>query len=263
MPRRGLNDSIHGDRAAIRGARPQARATDDWDLFHKSFGSGSVSRLASELDDWRDSPSVNRTGAKPLPRCYETHPPLVLPGTELVIYGGSCISPVVVDADDYVGFERGMHRTARSMPWNPGNEVQFAVPDMGVPSDVGEYRRLVDWVASELIEGRKVHCGCIGGHGRTGMFFAALVSQFGEQDATTYVRENYCQKAVESEAQVAFLEKHFGVRRVRPAKTHAPVKTTITHTTAGTSGGHGAKATVPAVVNNLYEPRVDGSGIWG
>ena len=56
---------------------------------------------------------------------------------------------------------------------------------------------------------------CIGGHGRTGTFFAALVAHMMPEvkDPIAYVRENYCNEAVETEEQIAFLIEHFGVRR--------------------------------------------------
>jgi hypothetical protein len=40
----------------------------------------------------------------------------------------------------------------------------------------------------------------------------------------TYVRENYCKKAVESPAQVKFLVKHYGVAEAAGAKVHGSSK---------------------------------------
>lgn len=48
----------------------------------------------------------------------------------------------------------------------------------------------------------------------------------GEEDAITYVRKNYCQKAVESKSQVEFLHKHYGIKKVGGSKeflTRAPL----------------------------------------
>lgn len=154
------------------------------------------------------------------PRCYHSHPPLPLPGTDLVIYGGSCLSPAVADADVYIGFDSGMRMTSRNLPWTPGWEIAYPITDMSVPKDPNEFAQLVNWTRERLAEGLKVHCGCIGGHGRTGLFFSALVRTYGEVDATTYVREHYCKKAVESTSQVDFLEKYFGVLRVQGAKSY-------------------------------------------
>ena len=132
-----------------------------------------------------------------------------------MIYGGSLHAPVVKDADVYIGFDAGSMRfTERSWPWKQGDEFLFKIKDMSVPGEargVQEAGRLD--AKAQLEAGKKVHCGCIGGHGRTGTFLAALVSEFGEKDAISYVRKNYCQKAVESSSQVKFLASTSGSRR--------------------------------------------------
>lgn len=160
-----------------------------------------------------------KSSMTPIKRCYETHPPLPIPGTALVIYGGSCSRPVVEDADVYIGFDSSMQLTSRSWPWTPQHEVYFPITDMSVPKHVGDFKKLLDWTRVQLEAGRKVHCGCIGGHGRTGMFLSALVSLYGEADAITYVRKNYCHKAVESTTQVDFLHKHFGIVKAQGTKS--------------------------------------------
>jgi hypothetical protein len=112
-----------------------------------------------------------------------------------------------------------MRWTERHYPWKKGDEVYFRIQDMGVPQKPDEFKKLVKWTREQLEAGRKVHCGCIGGHGRTGTFLAALVSDFGVEDAVTYVRENYCQKAVESKSQMDFLQEHFGIKKVEGSKS--------------------------------------------
>jgi protein-tyrosine phosphatase len=71
---------------------------------------------------------------------------------------------------------------------------------MSVPKSPKDFKALVAWTKTQLEEGKKVHCGCVGGHGRTGTFLAALCSEFGEKDAVTYVRQNYCKNVVEQPA---------------------------------------------------------------
>lgn len=151
------------------------------------------------------------------PRCYESHPPLEV--GDYQIFGGSCIAPAVEDADVYIGFDNGMTYTQRAFPWVEGVEFLYHIQDMGVPQNVQTFKKLVEWVAVQLTANKKVHVGCIGGHGRTGMFLAALVKHVtGREDAIRYVRENYCKKAVESHAQVQFLQQHFGILPVEPTK---------------------------------------------
>lgn len=152
-------------------------------------------------------------------RCYESHPALPLGGGR-VIYGGSCGYPVVTDADIYVGLDYSMATNPMQYPWNSGEAFKFLIPDMGVPNDVTEFKKLIDWLSLQLIAQKKVHVGCIGGHGRTGMVLAALVKvMMGEVDAISYVRKHYCQKAVESNTQVRFLHEHFGIKEVPGAKS--------------------------------------------
>lgn len=185
----------------------------DWTGSKAATGFGAVSAFS------KSSEKVDKGFAKHV-SCYHSHPALKMPGTELLIYGGSCYTPEVKDADLYVGFDAGMTPTKKAFPWNPGDEVFFPIKDMGVPSNVTEFKKMVQWVREQLEAGKKVHCGCIGGHGRTGMFFSALVSTFNTPDATTYVRENYCKKAVESTEQVKWLHEHFGITKVAGYKSN-------------------------------------------
>jgi hypothetical protein len=155
----------------------------------------------------------------PYKRCYETHPALKV-GDKL-IYGGNCGSPIVLDADIYVALQSGM-AVRTPYPWEqtePTIQVQFSIADMGVPSSVKDFKAMITWLCNQLQLDKKIHVGCIGGHGRTGMVLAAVIAQFtGEKDAIQFVRKNYCKKAVESSQQVAFLMKHFGMSHAEGAK---------------------------------------------
>ena len=175
--------------------------------------------------DFFDSPGMRGRTVRGA-RCYESHKPLELGDTGLVIHGGSCGHPVVTDADIYIGFDASMTFSRRHWPWLPGHEVLFRITDMQAPDDPKAFRQLVDWTAHRLLDGAKVHAGCVGGHGRTGLFLAALLKVMtGERDATTRLRETYCQRAVESAAQVAFLERQFKITPVPPAKGPARSRT--------------------------------------
>ena len=208
MARKNLDDVIHGDRSVVRSYQHKS-ALDDWDAWDKSKKSGS------SKSDGGD----RYLGGK---MCFESHPPLTMPGTAFQVFGGSCSCPVVNDADIYIGFDQSMTYTARSWPWKQGTEFLFKVPDMGVPSKSDEFVKMVDWAKTQVDAGKKLHCGCIGGHGRTGMFLAALVSCYGEKEAIAYVRANYCKKAVESSTQVKFLGDHFGITPVQGSKSSSP-----------------------------------------
>jgi protein-tyrosine phosphatase len=143
-------------------------------------------------------------------QCPGKHPPLAV-GNNAVIYGGSCRHPAV-DADIYVGFEHGMKTNAQSWLF-PIRD--FRAPE--TPADIEGFKDLVAWVSQQLDAGRKVHAGCIAGHGRTGTFLAALVAtRKVSDDPIAYVRENYCPCAVETPAQVKFLVEHFGCKPATP-----------------------------------------------
>ena len=243
--RKNLNDVIHGDRAAVRAAHVSTDQPPenwrDW-LERKNARLGHVDRptvttataIAIANDFIGGSQLIEaKKGSTALTKdvyssggyekCYHKHKGLVIPGTDKVVYGGSCSRPIVKDADVYIGFDHSMASSATGWPWQksykaPEFEVCFPISDMQAPPDSGDFAGLVSWTKTQLDAGKKVHCGCIGGHGRTGTFLAALVSQYGEKDAITYVRKSYCDKAVETTAQVNFLTKNYGVTPVKTAR---------------------------------------------
>jgi protein-tyrosine phosphatase len=96
----------------------------------------------------------------------------------------------------------------------------FLIPDGKAPEtadDIRGFKDLVAWVSQQLDAGRKVHAGCIAGHGRTGTFLAALVAtRKVSDDPIAYVRKHYCPCAVETTVQVKFLVKHFGCKPATP-----------------------------------------------
>lgn len=197
------------------------------------------------------------------------HPLLEIKPGMPPVAGGACVTPAVDDYDIYIGFDSGMPLTKRHLPWTPGVEISYPVRDMSVPEDLASYRKLINWTLEQMESGAKVHAGCIGGHGRTGMFFAALVTvATGRKDAITYVREHYCKKACETATQIEFLVKHFGVDSVKASKNYTSGKGAWTkggnkvfinggiseeYWEAGTSTAYG-KAIVPLVSSKT---------IWG
>jgi hypothetical protein len=196
--------------------------------------------------------------------CYNSHKPLVLGATGLQIHGGSCSSPVIKDADIYIGFDGGMSFTRRHWPWVDGTEILFRIPDGRAPADPAAFRQLVDWTAEQLHAGKTVHCGCIGGHGRTGTFLAALVSVVvGEDDAITYVRENYCKKAVETLEQIEFLHKHYGIAQAGARKQSWG--TTPSKPLSRKKAKKGAKGSTAIALDmpDTISPMRDTYSIWG
>ena len=104
MRRKSLNDADSRRPRSIRGYRTQSKewaGVDGRRITSKPASSSGASTAATRA-------SKRRRTTRRRPSCYQSHPALKLPGTELVIYGGSCISPAVKDADVYIGFDAGM-----------------------------------------------------------------------------------------------------------------------------------------------------------
>lgn len=162
--------------------------------------------------------------------CYESHPPLPLKfgGQEFSVYGGNCGRPIHLDCDVYVALQAGSY-VSLPYPWDAGYgqivQVQYSIQDGKAPSNVEAFGKMISWLVEQIKEGKKVHVGCIGGHGRTGVVLAAIVNKMmpEEEDPISYVRQNYCQSAVESSEQVQFLVKHYGAKTVKGTKQKAVV----------------------------------------
>jgi hypothetical protein len=152
--------------------------------------------------------------------CHESHPVLKVGKGEIL--GASCNHPRE-GYDIYVGLDWGMQRQV-AFPWEPPSEVvevYFPVTDGSVPKDVAQFKKMIEWLMLQLDQGKRIHMGCIGGHGRTGTLLAALVSRVhGDSNAGKWVRENYCKSAIETTTQIKFLQDHFGVVPVSPSKEH-------------------------------------------
>jgi len=152
------------------------------------------------------------------PSCHQSHPVLDL-GNGMKVYGGSCHTPVVTDADIYVGLDHSMQSSIKSYPWEDGESFLFPINDMQAPKNAEEFKKLIDWLLVQLAAQKKVHIGCVGGHGRTGLVLSALVQRAtGNLDAVSYVRKHYCKKVVESGPQMEFLHKHFGITKEATSK---------------------------------------------
>ena len=160
-------------------------------------------------------------GYTPSPTCNTTHPVLKVGNGTIV--GASCGAPRD-GFDIYIGFCTTMKFQHQLFPWDTKDdsiiEFQYTITDMCAPKSPKEFANMVDWVAGQLDDGKSIHVGCIGGHGRTGTFLAALVSKYENltDDPIQWVRENHCKRGVESESQVKFLVKHFGCKTAKPTK---------------------------------------------
>lgn len=148
----------------------------------------------------------------------------LLENKEVTIYGGSCHHPTIDDVDIYVSLDVEQPVYYWEQPWyeDEGKKhIRFPIEDMFIPEDSDDFKSCIEYIQFYLSEGKKVHVGCIGGHGRTGMVLSALVqASMGDKlvDATgnkisaiDYVRDNYAHKAVETVPQMLFLHYNFNV----------------------------------------------------
>lgn len=183
-----------------------------------------------EYDSGKFSPSKYTGAVKFQKKCYETHPILEIGGGKLL--GGSCSHPVSTKSHIYIGLDWNMTMVEAAYPWEAKSEtiqVLFEIQDGQAPKDSKNFIKMVDWVVAALGEGKEVHVGCIGGHGRTGTVLSAIVCKIlGEEDAITWVRKNYCKKAVESSEQVEFLHKHYGIKKVGGSRKSTDSHGTVT-----------------------------------
>lgn len=165
---------------------------------------------------WFNSEKVEKTVYST--RCYESHTGMKIGNG--MLYGGNASSPIV-SADVYVSLQVGSSCSKISDPWEKQTtiEVHYSIVDRGIPNNLDRFKKMIDWLCNQLQEGKTVHVGCIGGHGRTGLVLSAIVRKMlDEKDAIKYVRKNYCSKAVESKTQVDFLVKHYDVVATLPSK---------------------------------------------
>ena len=101
--------------------------------------------------------------------------------------------------------------------WSPHGEV-IEWPDGGVPRDEAAAAEAIRRAFREARAGKRVEVGCIAAHGRTGTALACMAVLAGvpAADAVAWVREHYCEKAVEPPFQepwvLWFAEHTSGVR---------------------------------------------------
>lgn len=163
-------------------------------------------------------------GGKPKAKanCPACHSDIELGGG--VIVGARCGNPRP-GYDIYIGLDKYTYRLApHPYPWEGDRvEIQFCFPiaDMGTPDNIIQFAELIYWMCTQLQAGKRIHIGCIGGHGRTGLVLAALRKHVdNDTNAGAWVRKNHCEHAIETQQQVDWLYKHFGIKKVKPSKEH-------------------------------------------
>lgn len=124
---------------------------------------------------------------------------------------GTAVTGVSFDARDPYRRDRppdyGLYLDTRWQPPWPHDHLH--VPDFGTPDDTGGFLRTLQSLRDRVRTGEHVEIGCLGGHGRTGTALASLAVLAGTppDDAVAWVRANYCDRAVETAEQEAFIRQ--------------------------------------------------------
>jgi protein-tyrosine phosphatase len=130
--------------------------------------------------------------------------PVTLPD-RAVVWAVSFSEPSPYERDTTPAF--GLYVDARWDPPWPHAHLEW--PDFGVPADARQARSQLEALLARSRAGEHVEIGCWGGHGRTGTALACLAVLMGcpATDAVAWVRSNYCEDAVETDEQIAFVEQ--------------------------------------------------------
>lgn len=92
--------------------------------------------------------------------------------------------------------------------------IRIEWPDMSIPELSGEWWDSLVLGLNALPEPIRVGVWCVGGHGRTGTFLSILAGLAFNNvgDPVAYIRKNYCEEAVETQWQIAYIEAVTGLK---------------------------------------------------
>jgi hypothetical protein len=121
--------------------------------------------------------------------------------------------PAEGETDKEKAFRMGLQNLKATTQW-AYNRIHIAWPDGGIPSyPVAFWTQLADLIRANKNAG-PVFIHCMGGHGRTGTAAAILSHIFGFSAGAcpiTFLRKKYCESAVETKAQVWYVETMTGL----------------------------------------------------
>lgn len=86
----------------------------------------------------------------------------------------------------------------------------FPVPDYGI-LNTENLDFLVKKVLCFLKENKKVALFCLGGHGRTGYVSACILGKLGIKNPVEKIRNNYCEKTIETYEQMMEVQNYLGI----------------------------------------------------
>jgi protein-tyrosine phosphatase len=123
---------------------------------------------------------------------------------EVMAAGLMHVEPADLDGADLVVALVEPHEDRRGLLANHPNVHWASIPDFTAPEPAW-LRQQAAVVTAALERGERVLVLCLGGHGRTGTFLAALIALAERDvgDAVAAVRERHCDYAVETSEQQA------------------------------------------------------------
>lgn len=136
---------------------------------------------------------------------YESH----LHRTPVTFADGTTVTAVSFGGDDPyardVTPDFGLYLDERWAPPWPHDHLDW--PDFGVPADREAVIAVLDALLGRARAGEQVEIGCYGAHGRTGTALAVMAVRCGEDPAIAvdWVRATFCDRAVETDDQAAFV----------------------------------------------------------
>jgi hypothetical protein len=122
-------------------------------------------------------------------------------GTEVVAVSFGSADPYARQATP----DFGLYLDERWQPPWPHEHLEW--PDFGVPGDRETVVRALEALLGRARLGQRVEIGCYGAHGRTGTALACMAILCGRapSEAVAWVRDEYCERAVETDGQEAFV----------------------------------------------------------
>ena len=208
-----LNEIVDKGSGVVVYEKGVKKAYPSYDAYHKSkFGHSYYDKGYSDGSDY----SYNWSSI-----CSHDEAVEIAPGLEIKAFSYRGATPKKLKSLDYfvaldsIWLDEGEILTtpgvnfripvSRAMP----KLLYLVTPDFGTPNSLRVFIELVEWSLIQMKSGKKLGVGCMGGHGRTGVFLTALLLAAGTfktgGEATAYLRKAYCKEAVESMSQAALL----------------------------------------------------------
>ncbi len=134
--------------------------------------------------------------------CQHTEDVVIFPDGTRVLASGWLERKPGAAAPDF-----GLYLDPQWTPW--WASVMLEWPDFGVPADRETADLEIRAAFARARAGERVEVACVGGHGRTGTVLAAMAILAGVPggEAVRWVRETYCQRAVQEPSQQYWIER--------------------------------------------------------